>query len=335
MKQQEGDVRASDGGFGPGAQDDLRPRVSAALLDEVDAIAEDAAAVLPYSGGESIDPGYCRRVGTLVVKLMAHAVRDGRLDPMDGLVTDFRQLGLERGLHVETLFAFVYLTERAALDELALHETIGATREPWPLVAQFVRRAAFDLLAAYSERVQAEPNDPAIVDRSTTLFTRPVFIAALGKAVDAASRFGDAVSLILFDIDHLAAINRDYGRGVGDRVLERLAILIRTFFRQHDWVARYSEDTIAVLLSRTVADDAALLAERVRAAVEERLEFLDYRSERPVRVTVSAGIVNVTVAAGQILDAERLMLEAEAALQRAKASGRNLVERVDTYSRSS
>ena len=172
-------------------------------------------------------------------------------------------------------------------------DTIGATSEPWPLVAQLVRRASFDLLAAYTERAQLEPSDAAIIDKLTTLYTRPLFDAVLAKELERAGRFGYPISLILFDVDRLSAINQEHGYGVGDKILERLGILIRQYFRQHDWVARYSEDSIAVLLSRTDAEHASSLAERVRATVEERLGFTDHRSDRAVPVTLSAAVINV------------------------------------------
>ena len=110
----------------------------------------------------------------------------------------------------------------------------------------------------------------------------------LAKEVERAGRFGYPISLILFDVDQLSAINQEHGYGVGDKILERLGILIRQYFRQHDWVARHSEDSIAVLLTRTDADDASELAERVRATVEERLGFTDHRTDRPVHGHASA-----------------------------------------------
>jgi GGDEF domain-containing protein len=129
-------------------------------------------------------------------------------------------------------FTFVYLTERAALDELAVEESIGATSELWPLAAQLVRRASFDVLAGYAERVQLKPGGATTTDQLTTLLSRAVLELVLAREVERAGRFGYAFSLILFDVDHLAEINKTYGYGVGDRILERLGILIRGFFRQ-------------------------------------------------------------------------------------------------------
>jgi diguanylate cyclase (GGDEF)-like protein len=312
--------------------DDLRQQISSMLIDRIDLVTADTVAIFPYSGTENLDADYCARLGRLLVESLAIAVRDGRLDARSGFVADLYRASLERPLSIERLFTLVYLIERTVLDEIALDEAIGATSEPWPLVAQLVRRASFDLLAAYTGRAQLEPSETAIIDRLTTLYTKPVFDAVLAKEMERAGRFGYPVSLILFDVDRLSAINEEHGYGVGDKVLERLGIVIRQYFRQHDWVARHAEDSIAVLLTQTDADHASELSERVRATVEERLGFTDYRTDRPVPVTISVAVINVDVAISEVIDPERLTSDAEAAVERAKGLGRNRVERVDGYS---
>ena len=312
-------------------QDDLRQQVSEVILDRAGLLVWDTVVIFPFSGTEHLELEYCNRIGQLLVQLLALGVRRGRVDPRDGFVADLHRVAIERGLPVERLFTFVYLLERTVLDELALSDKIGATTEPWPLAAQLVRRASFDLLAGYTTRAQLDPSDAAITDRLTTLYTRPMFDAVLATELERAGRFGYPVSLMLFDVDQLSTINKQHGYGVGDRVLERLGILIRQYFRQHDWVARYADDSMVVLLTRTDAGHAHGLAERVRATVEERLGFTDHRSDRLVPVTLSAAVINVTVALGDVIDRERLMAAAESAVERAKAQGRNRVERVDGF----
>lgn len=314
------------------AQEDLRQKIAATLLERLESVAADAVSVFPFSGDHPLDVDYARRVGHLLVQILAISVRDARVDSRGGFVADLHRVALERSLSTEQLFTFAYLVERTALDEIALGESIGATSEPWPTVAQLVRRASFDLLAAYAERAQLQPTMASVVDPLTTAYTRPLFEAVLAKEAERAGRFGYAISLILFDVDHLSRINTEHGYGVGDRVLERLGILIRQYFRQHDWVARYWEDSFAVLLTRTDPNDAGELAEQVRRTVEERLAFQDHHTDQPVRVTVSAALLNVQVSLGDVIDAERLMIDAEAAVDRAKRLGRNRVERVDGYS---
>jgi diguanylate cyclase (GGDEF)-like protein len=322
------DDRPFSGEGSASTQADLRQRVSTVLTGHSDAITADTVAMFPYTGAETLDFEYCGRIGELLVRLLAMAVRDGRVDPRGGFVANLRTFVLERSLAMDQLFTFAYLTERTALDELALNDSIGATAEAWPLVAQLVRRGSFDVLAAFTTRAQLDPQDASIIDRLTTLHTRALFDTVLVKEAERAGRFGHPFSLILFDVDRLSAINELHGYGVGDKILERLGILIRKYFRQHDWVARHGEDAIAVLLMGTDAEHASDLAERVRSTVEERLGFTDHRTDQPVPVTISAAVVNVQGIAGTAIDPERLLTEAEAALDRAKQLGRNRVESI-------
>ena len=311
--------------------DDLRQQIAGTILERAPLLTSDTVAIFPYSGPEPLEIEYCNRVGQLLVQLVAMAVREGRVDARSGFIADLNRMALERRLSAQRLFTFVYLLERTILDELALSDSLGATAEPWPVVAQLVRRASFDVLAAYTDRVQLEPAEAAVIDRLTTLYTRVMMQAVLDKELQLAGRFGHALSLILFDVDNLARINRDHGYGVGDRILERLGILIRKYFRQHDWVARHFEDAIAVLLTHTEADQAAELAERVRATVSNRLGFTDHRTDRLVEITVSGAVVNTRATTGHTMDAEHLIVRAEEALERAKQQGRNQIVRVDDY----
>jgi diguanylate cyclase (GGDEF)-like protein len=312
----------------PRTHADLRQQIAATLVDNLESVTSNSAAGFPFSGSSALDPEYCLRLAHLLGQLLARAVRDGRVDAHSGLVGDVHRVLLERTLSVAQLFTFAYLVERAALEEVAAAEVARAEADLWPAAAQMVRRASFDLLAGYTERVELEPAGAVVVDRLTTLYSRAMLDAVLAKEVERAGRYGFPMSVILFDVDRLEAINQRYGYGVGDRVLERLGILIRSYFRQHDWVARYAEDAIAVLLSQTEGDQAADLAEHVRRTVEDRLWFTDHVTDQHVPVTVSAAVVHAQFAAGTMIDPRRLVDQAEAALDRAKTRGRNRVERI-------
>src|SRR5262245_1526558 len=179
--------RYSDDSHGP-IQEDLRQRIAAAIEDRGSVLVWDTVAIFPFSGTELLEPEYCNRMGEIVIQLLEMAIRDGKVDARGGGVADLHRVTLERNLTAGRLFTFVYLLERSALDELALSETIGATSEPWPLVAQLVRRASFDLLAAYTERTELEPDEAAVIDRLTTLNTRALFGAVLARAPARAGR---------------------------------------------------------------------------------------------------------------------------------------------------
>jgi diguanylate cyclase (GGDEF)-like protein len=314
-----------------GAQHDLRQQIGDRLLIRADIVAADVAALFPGGGAANLDVSFWRALADRLIRLLAYSIREGRI-ASDGTLADLDGVLINRDLSIENLFAVAYVAERAALDDLALDEGIGSTTEAWPLAAQLVRRASFDGLGAYLARSHFSPRSTAITDRVTTLYTRALFDAALAKEVERASRFGHALSLILFDIDHLSAINTQYGQAVGDKILERMGVLVGSCFRRYDWTARYSDDSVAALLPETDAGPATELAERVRTTLENRLAFVDHASDRSVPVRVSAAIVNLDVNAGDLIDPQRLVADAESALARAMRNGGGRLERVDGHS---
>jgi diguanylate cyclase (GGDEF)-like protein len=310
----------------------LRDKVAGRLVDRSEQIVSDTVALFPYSGESALDPEPSRQLGRTLSLLLVVALRGGEVDARGLLIGDLHRLVLERSLPVDRLYTFAYLVERTALDELALSEEFGATSDAWPQVEQMTRRATFDVLASYSERAQREPAGlgvPPLKDRLTTLYSRALVDAVLENELERATRVGYTVSLILFDIDRLSEINQQHGYGVGDRILERVGILISKYFRQQDWVARWAGGTFAVLITYTDANDVATLAERVRHTVEQRLGFVDHRDDQPVVITLSAAVLNLEIAVGDHLDTGFVRAEAERTLALAKANGRNRVERTD------
>ena len=312
---------------------ELRRHIARILEERSEAIVGQTVTVFPYAGPQRLDPDESARLCETALQLLVAAVREGQQDARDALVADLRRLSQDRSVSPQQLFGLIYLLERAALDELALDETLGSESEQWTSLEQAVRRASFDALGAFAERLMHEPASGALVDPLTTLHARPVLEAVLEKEIQRAERFGHPFALILFDVDRLSDINTTHGYGFGDRVLERIGIVMRNYFREQDWVARYSEDTFMVLLPETLPEYAELLAERVRVMVEERLALSDYRTEQRVAVTVSVAVVIAEVIDIDV-KVEQLMREAEQAVHRAKHAGRNRVERVDVSSRS-
>lgn len=306
---------------------ELRQHIAGVLDLCAAAIAADAVSLSAYAGLESTDE-LAAQLSELVISTLIGAIRDGEVDARGTAVAALRRLAREKRLPVRHLFGLVYLLERAALDELALDESFGATSEPWPAIAQIVRRSSFELLAGFAERLGQEAGDEALIDPLTTLHTRAVLLAALEKEIQRSERFGHPFALIMFDIDRLSEINAQHGYGFGDRVLERIGIVIRSYFREQDWVSRSSGDTFVVLLPETQREHAEQLAERMRETVQKRMSLRDHRSEAQVAVTVSVAVV-IAEAVDASVRADQVMREAEQAVQRAKHAGRNQVELVE------
>jgi len=126
--------------------------------------------------------------------------------------------------------------------------------------------------------------------------------------------------LVAFDLDHFKKVNDTWGHAVGDRVLRRFAQILLRSARRTDLVFRFGgEEFLAVLVEQDSAG-AVAFAERVRQATEA---IDDLAPILPGTITVSAGLAHRQK--GETIEA--LIGRADALLYRAKANGRNRIER--------
>ena len=305
---------------------ELRHQVGLALREQRDVLAATLAAVQARELPLEIAAKAWLTLSEQLLDALIAFVEGGQVDTEADVLEP-----LERYTHLllgtRQLFTCVYLAEQSSLAALEPDPRLGAATPRWSAVSQLVRRASFDLVGSVTERLAATPAHAAIRDPLTTLLLRAVFDLALNQEVARAQRHQHALAVILFDLDQLADINAKYGYGVGDRVLERMGILIRRFFRTHDWVARHADDSIVVLLPETSLDAATTLADRVRTTVEQRLAFADHNTNGSVHVTLSAAAVGNDDLESE-LESYDFLNAAEQAVRRAKMSGRNRVERV-------
>jgi diguanylate cyclase (GGDEF)-like protein len=299
---------------------DLRARIAGAIRECRQTLTQDIATILGNS--PELDQTDWQTFGRVMVDLLALAIEERRIDERRGPVYDLAHISPPLSLR-QTIDA-VHRGERAVLDELALHKQLGPTSDAWPMVAHAVRAATIELITAVAERAQGHP---VLRDALTTLLSAQVFDLVLQQEALRARRRDHGVSMILFDVDRLSEVNRAHGFGAGDRLLERLGILARQFFRNHDWVARYGEDSIAVLLPETTVDQATVLATRFCETVQQRLVLVEHKTDTRTTVTVSAAAVG-TDAVREEIEPRYVLAEAQAALRRAKSDGGNRVERV-------
>ncbi|MBX6315411.1 MAG: diguanylate cyclase [Isosphaeraceae bacterium] len=133
-------------------------------------------------------------------------------------------------------------------------------------------------------------------------------------------RRGCPLAVLLADLDRFKAINDRYGHAAGDEVLRQATAALRRSARAGDFLARYGGEELVVVAPDCDLDGALLLAERLRASVAGlRVAYRDLA----IRLTVSIG-----VAAATDLDQDGpldLLLQADQALYRAKAAGRDTV----------
>lgn len=299
---------------------DVRTEIARTIRDREDSLTEDFAAALGEAPGLSSEAW--RECSQALIALFAVSIDQGELDTRRGALHDLCRFSPPAT--IRQIVRSIHTAERVMLDELAIDDSIGATSERWPIVAHAVRTAAFEIAAAYAER---DGGRPAVRDQLTTLILPHVFRLALAQEVARANRHEHGIALMLIDLDNLGAVNASHGFGAGDRLVERLGILARRFFRTHDWVAQQGEESIAVLLPQTSLDQAATLADRFRNMVSQRLVLTDHKTDAETRITVSVAAVGTDLVQADI-DAGYIISELEAAVLRAKLNGGNRTERV-------
>ncbi|AXP03754.1 MULTISPECIES: diguanylate cyclase [Pseudomonas] len=156
-------------------------------------------------------------------------------------------------------------------------------------------------------------------DRLTGLYNRGHWEESLRAAYARHQRYGNALSLVMLDIDHFKRVNDTYGHQAGDKVIEQVARLLREHARDSDVVGRYGGEEFGVVLSDTDSTGAQTFAERMRHSVEA-LEVV-YNDQR-IRFTISLGVADLNQPSNSHAD---LIAWADQALYTSKKTGRNRV----------
>jgi diguanylate cyclase (GGDEF)-like protein len=169
----------------------------------------------------------------------------------------------------------------------------------------------FTLMA--SNRVRKELEHLASHDSLTGCLTRRAWLDICGQEMDRSVRTGRQMTILMLDIDHFKLINDKFGHQAGDRVIVSFVNKAVNALRRADSLGRYGGEEFVALLPETDADQALVVAERIRSAVETA-------SDKP-NCTVSIGVASNNVK----LSVDGLLALADEAMYRAKRDGRNRV----------
>jgi diguanylate cyclase (GGDEF)-like protein len=159
----------------------------------------------------------------------------------------------------------------------------------------------------------------AITDPLTGLYNYGFFRERLAMELERAQLTGDPVALVIFDIDHFKPYNDTHGHQEGNRVLVKVAEMLRKTGRRGDVVARYGGEEFVALLYGASASDAWRLAETFRGAVAGQ-PFGGEGGAPADHITVSGGVATFPFDAQDDLT---LIKAADARLYEAKEKGRN------------
>jgi diguanylate cyclase (GGDEF)-like protein len=166
-----------------------------------------------------------------------------------------------------------------------------------------------------------------ITDSLTGWHNRRYLQQRLKEELARAQRSAGTIGCLMIDIDRFKSINDGYGHLAGDNALKEIAHRVEQQIRSMDTAARFGGDELAILLPAASSAEAATLAERIRDVIAAEPFALTAQIER--NLTVSVGVA--TIAPGRHETdlkavADRLIADADSALYRAKALGRNRVQ---------
>jgi diguanylate cyclase (GGDEF)-like protein len=168
--------------------------------------------------------------------------------------------------------------------------------------------------AIEAARLHEHTEELSQTDALTRLLNRRRLDADIEAEVYRATRYARPLAFIMIDVDNFKRFNDRYGHQRGDEALEVVAKVLAEGVRESDTAYRFGGEELAVLCRETDLDGGTLLAERLRAGIERRLE--------PEGVTASFGVAAVPMHG---TSAAELVKAADEALYVAKGNGRNRV----------
>jgi len=201
-----------------------------------------------------------------------------------------------------------YLTKPFDVDELRARVRAG--------------KRILDLQAALIH-AQDDLQSAALHDSLTGLWNRGAILDLLRREVCRRQRTGDALGVMMVDIDYFKKINDTHGHLIGDAVLQEVTRRLAADVRPYDVVGRYGGEEFLIVFPGCNMPDLVVGAERLRHCIADQpIET----SVGQIPVTLSLGLASVEQGENEILGCESFLQRADAALYAAKARGRNRVE---------
>ncbi len=170
-------------------------------------------------------------------------------------------------------------------------------------------------------------NNAALIEQSSTdmmthLKLKFYFFNVLSEAIDQSFLQNENLAVLMFDIDYFKKFNDTYGHECGDYVLIEVANIIRKSLRESDTASRYGGEEFTVLLPNTTTEEAILVAERIRAAIDTH-DFI--YNDQHLHVTISCGVSVFDSTENLVNSPNEFVNQADQALYISKSKGRNRV----------
>ncbi len=170
------------------------------------------------------------------------------------------------------------------------------------------------------KKLETKILDLAYSDELTGIANRRAILEHAQQEFERCKDDGGHLSILMMDIDHFKLINDQYGHSIGDLVIKSVCQAVdRTLRQDTDKIGRFGGEEFVVVVLRTTAPLAEILADRIRRVVEDLV--IDAGGES-LRVTVSIGVAQLNPGDTELI---QVINRADASLYDAKTSGRNRI----------
>jgi diguanylate cyclase (GGDEF)-like protein len=214
-------------------------------------------------------------------------------------------------------------------------ETVRGRSRPWaaveiasaqsirPRLASILQRQKIRELNVLLQEANARLSAQATTDGLTGIPNRRAFDERLEHEWARASRHERSLALLVLDVDYFKQYNDHFGHLAGDECLKQIAQVLSRERRTSDLAARFGGEEFCILLPDTDLQGASRVAEAIRSSISEL--GVEHPKSQIGHLTVSIGVIAAVPASGH--SPRDLLQSADEALYRAKAGGRNRVER--------
>ncbi len=225
-----------------------------------------------------------------------------------------------QGWNVKAIASFPLMNHDAVVGafNVAFVEPHTFTEDELRVLTMMADQAA---IAVDNARLHQALAEQAKRDSLTQVYNHRYLVQRLASAVQEAERSGQPLSFIMLDVDHFKEYNDRYGHVAGDEILTAIVQAISSNVKHTDTVARWGGEEFGVLLPDATAQQAQMIAERIRVTIAS-LRLVDGKGQTISNPTVSQGIANLPEHARS---AEELVDRADRALYRAKEHGRDQI----------
>lgn len=251
--------------------------------------------------------------------LLGYAASEQRPIIVPDLQKEIRDANLPKPKAVRGAMIVPIVSEGVTIGSVLFTSSVygGFTFDMQRLVDRLIRLASVGIQNA---RLHSKTLELAETDSMTGLLTNRAYQERLDAEYRRAQTTKQSLALLILDVDYFKHVNDTYGHPQGDELLRQLGEVIRQHARKDDICCRYGGDEFTVVMPETIKAEAAMVAGRLRQAVQDRIFQLDGAT---AKITVSIGV------AGYPQDTSSrpaLVKAADDALYAAKQSGRNNVK---------